>query len=54
MKKESSRQSQSPLADAQNSIEKLQHAVHQVESHPSARMAEQADNALAKANRAMN
>jgi hypothetical protein len=50
---ESSRQSQSPLRDAQNSVDALENAVHQVESHPSAEMVWQADNALNRAENAM-
>lgn len=50
---ESSRQSQSPLRDAQNSVDALENAVHQVESHPSPEMVWQADNALNRAENAM-
>lgn len=50
---ESSRQSQSPLRDAQNSVDALENAVHQVESHPSGEMIWQADNALKRAENAM-
>ncbi len=50
---ESSRQSQSPLRDAQNSVDALENAVHQVESHPTGEMVWQADNALERAENAM-
>jgi hypothetical protein len=50
---ESSRQSQSPLRDAQNSVDALENAVHQVQSHPTGEVIWQADNALKRAENAM-
>lgn len=45
----SSMQSQSPLADAQDSVNTARRAVDEALSHPSSTSMEQADNALAKA-----
>src|SRR5579875_3904434 len=50
---EASRQSQSPLADAQNSVDKVENAVRQVQSHPSEQMIQQAKNSIDAAENAM-
>lgn len=52
--KETSLQKQSPLADAQNSVDAAENAVNQAESHPSSTMIRQAENALATAGRAVS
>lgn len=49
----SSLQSQSPLSEAQDSVEKLQRAVAQATSHPAGDMISQAYHALARAERAV-
>lgn len=49
----SSLQSDSPLAGAQNSVDKAENAVKQAQSHPSAQMIDQANNTLDTATRAV-
>lgn len=51
---EESRQDQSPLRDAQYSIDAAQNAVHQAASHPTPTMMSQAENALKTADNAMD
>jgi len=45
-------QEQSPLAEAQRSVEKANHATKQAMSHPSGQMVDQANQAIGKAARA--
>jgi hypothetical protein len=52
--KETSMQEQSPLADAQNSVDAAENAVSQAQSHPSSTMIQQAENSLATAGRAVS
>jgi hypothetical protein len=51
--KDSSLQSQNPVSQAQQSVEKLHHAVNQAQSHPNEQMIGQAENALQKAERSV-
>lgn len=50
---DSSLQSQNPVSQAQQSVEKLRHAVNQAQTHPTEQMIEQAENALEKAERSV-
>lgn len=50
---DSSLQSQNPISQAQNSVEKLHYAVSQAMSHPNERMIEQAQNRLAHTEQAV-
>ncbi|MED4604322.1 hypothetical protein P9314_27210 [Paenibacillus validus] len=50
---DSSLQSQNPISQAQNSVEKAHHAVTQAQSHPTAQMIEQAETAVDKAQRSI-
>jgi multidrug resistance efflux pump len=51
--KDSSLQPQNPVSQAQQSVEKLHHAVNQAQTHPTEQMIEQAENALEKAERSV-
>lgn len=51
--RDSSLQSQNPVSQAQQSVEKLHHAVNQAQTHPTEQMIEQAENALEKAERSV-
>jgi hypothetical protein len=51
--RDSSLQSQNPVSQAQQSVEKLHHAVNQAQTHPTGQMIEQAENALEKAERSV-
>ncbi|MEC0239138.1 hypothetical protein P4H66_04540 [Paenibacillus dokdonensis] len=51
---DSSLQSQNPISQAQNSVEKLHYAVSQAMSHPTGQMVEQAQSRLAHTERAVD
>ncbi|SEG29128.1 hypothetical protein [Paenibacillus sp. UNC499MF] len=51
--RDSSLQSQNPISQAQNSLEKVHNAVSQALSHPTAKLEEQADQAIRHAKRAV-
>jgi hypothetical protein len=46
-------QDQSPLSEAQDSVEKAERALNEAESHPSSQMVDQAVHAVTKAARAV-
>lgn len=48
-----SMQSQNPIAQAQQSLDHVHNAVSMAESHPTEQMIEQAQNSIAKAERAV-
>ena len=47
-------QTQTPLADAQDSVEKTENAVKQAQSHPSERMIDQAQHSMNHAQQAVS
>jgi hypothetical protein len=51
--KDSSLQSQNPVSQAQESVERLHHAVSQAQTHPNEQMISQAESALRKAERSV-
>lgn len=51
---DSSLQSQNPISQAQNSVEKVHRAVSQAQTHPTEQTISQAENAIAKAERAVD
>lgn len=54
MRKNTTMQEPSPLAHAQNAVNKAKRAVHQAQSHPNAQTIEQAQNALDRAQHAVS